>query len=115
MALAHLRRVRRIQLRSGRGLAGLQQRIGLRPRIRLRQQLVLQEVPHRLGDRLLLLDFLLLEREALRLGTRIALLDRGRLEVLATPQEFLKSQEPVTRAFLAVLETGPKTSADERP
>jgi osmoprotectant transport system ATP-binding protein len=54
-------------------------------------------------------------REALRLGTRIALLDRGRLEVLATPQEFLKSQEPVTRAFLAVLETGPQMSADERP
>ena len=43
-------------------------------------------------------------REALRLGTRIALLDRGRLEVLARPQEFLKSHGPVTRAFLAVLE-----------
>src|SRR6266852_3182634 len=38
-------------------------------------------------------------REALRLGTRIALLDRGKLEILATPQEFLKSQGPVTRAF----------------
>src|SRR5580704_7489287 len=45
-------------------------------------------------------------REALRLGTRIALLDRGRLEVLATPQEFVKSQEPVTLAFLAVLDIG---------
>jgi osmoprotectant transport system ATP-binding protein len=45
-------------------------------------------------------------REALRLGTRIALLDRGRLEVLATPEEFLKSQAPVTRAFLAVLDNG---------
>jgi len=53
-------------------------------------------------------------REALRLGTRIALLDRGRLEVLATPQEFLKSQEPVTRAFLAVLDNGPPMNADER-
>src|SRR5579864_3203053 len=54
-------------------------------------------------------------REALRLGTRIALLDRGRLEVLATPQEFLKSQGPVTRAFLAVLDNGPHMNADERP
>ena len=42
-------------------------------------------------------------REALRLGTRIALLDRGRLEVLATPEEFLKSEAPQTRAFLRVL------------
>jgi osmoprotectant transport system ATP-binding protein len=53
-------------------------------------------------------------REALRLGTRIALLDRGRLEVLATPREFLKSEEPVTRAFLAVLDTGLQMSGDER-
>jgi len=53
-------------------------------------------------------------REALRLGTRIALLDRGRLEVLATPHEFVKSQEPVTRAFLAVLDIGMQI-ADERP
>jgi len=43
-------------------------------------------------------------REALRLGTRIALLDRGKLEILATPQEFLKSRTPQTRAFLDVLE-----------
>jgi osmoprotectant transport system ATP-binding protein len=39
-------------------------------------------------------------REALRLGTRIALLDRGKLEILATPAEFLKSNEPETRLFL---------------
>jgi osmoprotectant transport system ATP-binding protein len=43
-------------------------------------------------------------REALRLGTRIALLDRGKLEILATPEEFLKSRTPQTRAFLDVLE-----------
>jgi osmoprotectant transport system ATP-binding protein len=42
-------------------------------------------------------------REALRLGTRIALLDRGRLEILATPEQFLKSDAPQTRAFLKVL------------
>jgi len=43
-------------------------------------------------------------REALRLGTRIALLDRGKLEILATPREFLRSRTPQTRAFLDVLE-----------
>jgi osmoprotectant transport system ATP-binding protein len=53
-------------------------------------------------------------REALRLGTRIALLDRGRLEVLATPQEFLRSEGLVTRAFLAVLGHGPPMNANER-
>ncbi len=42
-------------------------------------------------------------REALALGTRVALLCDGRLEVLATPPEFLKSQEPEARAFLEVL------------
>jgi len=52
-------------------------------------------------------------REALRLGTRIALLDRGRLEILATPEEFLRSREPQTRAFLAVLDLGAQTIADE--
>jgi osmoprotectant transport system ATP-binding protein len=43
-------------------------------------------------------------REALRIGTRIALLDRGRLETLETPENFLKSLGPQTRAFLAVLD-----------
>ncbi len=52
--------------------------------------------------------------EALRLGTRIALLDRGRLEILATPQEFLRSQAPETRAFLEVLNFEPRINANER-
>lgn len=43
-------------------------------------------------------------REALRLGNRVALLDRGKLETLATPDQFLKSLGPQTRAFLAVLD-----------
>jgi osmoprotectant transport system ATP-binding protein len=42
-------------------------------------------------------------REALRLGTEIALLHRGRLEVLTTPDEFLKSEGPEARAFLSTL------------
>ncbi|MBV9768979.1 MAG: ATP-binding cassette domain-containing protein [Bryobacterales bacterium] len=42
-------------------------------------------------------------REALRLGTEIALLHRGKLEVLAPPDEFVKSSGPEARAFLSTL------------
>jgi osmoprotectant transport system ATP-binding protein len=42
-------------------------------------------------------------REALQLGTRIGLLHQGRLELLATPQEFLRASGPEARAFLEVL------------
>jgi osmoprotectant transport system ATP-binding protein len=42
-------------------------------------------------------------REALRLGTEIALLHRGRLEVLATPDQFVQSSGPEAQAFLATL------------
>jgi osmoprotectant transport system ATP-binding protein len=45
-------------------------------------------------------------REALRVGTHIALLDRGRLEVLATREQFLRSEGPEARAFLAALDLG---------
>ena len=38
--------------------------------------------------------------EALVLGTRIAVLEKGRLEMVATPREFLDAQSPVARAFL---------------
>lgn len=50
--------------------------------------------------------------EALRLGTRIGLLEHGRLEILATPDEFLKSQGPETRAFLEVLDHEPRIHTD---
>jgi osmoprotectant transport system ATP-binding protein len=46
-------------------------------------------------------------REALRIGSRIALLDCGRLETLASPEEFLSAPGPQTCAFLAVLENCP--------
>ncbi len=42
-------------------------------------------------------------REAVRLGTHIALLHGGKLEVLTTREEFLKSQTQEARAFLAGL------------
>jgi osmoprotectant transport system ATP-binding protein len=43
-------------------------------------------------------------REALLLGTRIALMRAGSIAVLATPQEFLQSDEPVARAYQQTLQ-----------
>jgi osmoprotectant transport system ATP-binding protein len=43
-------------------------------------------------------------REAMVIGDRIALLDQGRLVVLASPEEFVESDQPVARAFLETLE-----------
>ncbi len=43
-------------------------------------------------------------REALLLGSRIGLLHNGRLDVLATPAEFLHASTPEAQAFLACLD-----------
>ncbi|HXI44552.1 MAG TPA: ATP-binding cassette domain-containing protein [Bryobacteraceae bacterium] len=43
-------------------------------------------------------------REALMLGTRIGLMRAGRLEMMATPQEFLQEGSAEARAFLACLD-----------
>ena len=43
-------------------------------------------------------------REALMLATRIGLMRAGRLEMLATPQEFVRATTEEARAFLACLE-----------
>jgi len=43
-------------------------------------------------------------REALVLGTRIGLMSNGRLELLATPQEFRRADGSEARAFLAGLD-----------
>jgi osmoprotectant transport system ATP-binding protein len=43
-------------------------------------------------------------REALMLGTRIVLLKDGRLDVIASPEEFQHSDSPEARAFLATLD-----------
>jgi len=42
-------------------------------------------------------------REALLLGSRIALMDRGRIVLLNTPQEFVKSNDEHARAYLETL------------
>jgi ABC-type proline/glycine betaine transport system ATPase subunit len=43
-------------------------------------------------------------REALMLATRIGLMRAGRLEMLATPQEFVQERSAEGRAFLACLD-----------
>jgi len=43
-------------------------------------------------------------REAVRVGSRIALLDHGKLEVLASPKEFLRADGEEARAFLTCLQ-----------
>jgi osmoprotectant transport system ATP-binding protein len=42
-------------------------------------------------------------REALMLGSRIALMDAGRIVLLETPQEFIKSENGLARAYLETL------------
>jgi osmoprotectant transport system ATP-binding protein len=42
-------------------------------------------------------------REALTLGTRIALMDKGGIVVLETPENFVKSDDPLARAYLETI------------
>ncbi len=42
-------------------------------------------------------------REAFVLGTRICLMDKGRIVLNATPQNFVKSDEPLARAYLQTI------------
>ena len=44
--------------------------------------------------------------EALCIGTRIAVLEHGKLEGVFTPQDFLKAETPVAKAFLQTLPRG---------
>jgi osmoprotectant transport system ATP-binding protein len=43
-------------------------------------------------------------REALLLATRIGLMDQGRLVLLAEPEDFVRSSDPLARAYLETLE-----------
>jgi osmoprotectant transport system ATP-binding protein len=45
--------------------------------------------------------------EALRLGTKIAVLESGRLEIIASRDEFIDASTPVARAFLNTLPAAP--------
>jgi osmoprotectant transport system ATP-binding protein len=44
--------------------------------------------------------------EALSIGSRIAVLEQGRLEGVFTPEDFLKAETPVAKAFLQTLPRG---------
>jgi osmoprotectant transport system ATP-binding protein len=46
-------------------------------------------------------------REALLLGSRIGLMDQGRLVLLAEPEEFVRSRDPLAQAYLETLEQNP--------
>lgn len=55
-------------------------------------------------------------REALRLATRIALMREGQIVLLATPEEFMRTAEPLARAYLATLQledNSPPTAAEQ--
>ena len=45
-------------------------------------------------------------REALRLGTRIALMESGRLVTLLSPEEFLRSADPLASAYVRAFGEG---------
>jgi osmoprotectant transport system ATP-binding protein len=70
-------------------------------RFDLQQQFV--ELRRRLGKAALFVTHDV--REALMMGTRIALLKDGKLELLATPEEFLAARSDEARAFLKSLES----------
>ncbi|MDQ3322065.1 MAG: ATP-binding cassette domain-containing protein [Acidobacteriota bacterium] len=44
-------------------------------------------------------------REALLLGTRVALMDKGAIVLIETPENFVKSDEPLARAYLETIST----------
>jgi len=51
-------------------------------------------------------------REALTLGTRVGLMRQGRLVVLDTPENFLRSEDPLARAYRETLELPAMATAE---
>jgi osmoprotectant transport system ATP-binding protein len=51
-------------------------------------------------------------REALRLGSRIALMEAGRLSVVLTPAEFLRSNDPLAAAYVQAFGDGLGSAAN---
>jgi osmoprotectant transport system ATP-binding protein len=73
----------------------------LDPLTRTRVQKEFKELAGRLGKTVIFVTHDV--REALLLGTRIGLMSEGRLIVLATPEEFMQSDDPLARAYLETL------------
>jgi len=51
-------------------------------------------------------------REALRLGSRIALLEAGRLVTILSPEEFLRSNDPLAAAYVRAFGDGPASATN---
>jgi len=51
-------------------------------------------------------------REALRLGSRIALMDAGRLITVLSPQDFLRSKDPLAAAYVKAFGDGLESVAN---
>jgi osmoprotectant transport system ATP-binding protein len=51
-------------------------------------------------------------REALRLGSRIALMEAGRLSLVLTPEEFLRSNDPLAAAYVQAFGGGLDSAAN---
>jgi osmoprotectant transport system ATP-binding protein len=51
-------------------------------------------------------------REALRLGSRIALMEAGKLQIVLTPQEFVKSSDPWASAYVRAFGEGLESAAN---
>jgi osmoprotectant transport system ATP-binding protein len=54
-------------------------------------------------------------REALLLGSRIALLEAGRLVLIVTPQEFLRSDNPLAAAYVQAFADNPIATSESAP
>lgn len=73
----------------------------LDPITRLEIQLEFHRLQQELGKTVIFVTHDI--QEAFVLASRIGLMDAGRLVVLGTPEEFLRSQEPEARAFMQCL------------
>ena len=51
-------------------------------------------------------------REALRLGSRIALMEAGRLVTVLSPQDFLRSSDPLAAAYVQAFGEGLDSAAN---
>jgi len=51
-------------------------------------------------------------REALRLGSRIALMEAGRLVTVLSPEEFLRSSDPLAAAYVHAFSDGIDSAAN---